>query len=73
MDFGRTKEISEVRGTSLKFNLAVRWQIQGVIYVVDPLKGSPEKLQKLGTVQWDFHHKTASNSLCLAHVQSKYK
>ena len=41
IDFGRTKEISEVRGTSLKFNLDVRWQSLGVIYVVRPLNGSP--------------------------------
>ena len=41
IDFGRTKEISEVRGTSLKFNLEVRWQSQGVIYAVRPLNGSP--------------------------------
>ena len=41
IDFGRTKEISEVRGTSLKFNLDVRWQSQGVIYAVRPLNGSP--------------------------------
>ena len=31
----------EVRGTSLKFNLDVRWQSQGVINVVRPLNGSP--------------------------------
>ena len=41
IDLGRTKEISEVRGTSLKFNLDVRWQSQGVIYAVRPLNGSP--------------------------------
>ena len=44
IDFGRTKEFSEVRGTSLKFNLDVRWQSQGVIYVVRPLNGSPAVL-----------------------------
>ena len=42
IDFGRTKEISEVRGMSLKFNLDVRWQSQGVIYAVRPLNGSPD-------------------------------
>ena len=50
IDFGRTKEISEVRGTSLKFNLDVRWQSQGVIYVVRPLNGSPGKAN---TVNFD--------------------
>ena len=38
--FRRTKEISEVRSTSLKFNLDVRWQSQGVIHVLRPLNGS---------------------------------
>ena len=38
--FRCTKEISEVRSTSLKFNLDVRWQSQGVIYVVRQLNGS---------------------------------
>ena len=42
IDFGWMKEISEVRGTSLKFNLAFPWQSQGIIYVVRPLNGSPD-------------------------------
>ena len=48
IDFGRTKEISEVCGTSLKFNLDVRWQSQGVIYVVRPLNGSPVEMKVAG-------------------------
>ena len=41
IDFERTKEISEVCGMSLKFNLALRWQTQGILYVIHPLNGSP--------------------------------
>ena len=41
INFEWTKEISEVCGKSLKFNLALRWQTQGIIYVVHPLNGSP--------------------------------
>ena len=48
IDFGRIKEISEVCGMSLKFNLDVRWQSQGVIYVVRPLNGSPVEMKDAG-------------------------
>ena len=30
-----------VGSMSLKFNLAVQWQSQGIIYVIRPLNGSP--------------------------------
>ena len=33
---------------SLKFNLDVRWQSQGVIYAIRPLNGSPGKLSPVG-------------------------
>ena len=40
--FGRTKEFSEVRGTSLMCNLGVRSRFLDVIYGVRPPNGSPE-------------------------------
>ena len=52
IDFGRTKEISEVCGTSLKFNLDVRWQSQGVIYAVRPLNGSPGAYKGIVCLAW---------------------
>ena len=41
--FGRTKEFSEVRGTSLMCNLGVRSRLLDVIYGVRPPNGSPGK------------------------------
>ena len=40
--FGRTKEFSEVRGTSLMCNFGVRSRFLDVIYGVRPPNGSPE-------------------------------
>ena len=39
--FGRTKEFSEVRGTSLMCNFGVRSRFLDVIYGVRPPNGSP--------------------------------
>ena len=39
--FGRTKEFSEVHGTSLMCNFGVRSRILDVIYGVRPPNGSP--------------------------------
>ena len=39
--FGRTKEFSEVRSTSLMCNFGVRSRFSDVIYVVRPPNGSP--------------------------------
>ena len=41
--FGRTKEFSEVRGTSLMCNFGVRSRFLDVIYGVRPPNGSPVK------------------------------
>ena len=40
--FGRTKEFSEVRGTSLMCNFGVHSRFLDVIYGVRPPNGSPE-------------------------------
>ena len=45
--FGRTKEFSEVRGTSLMCNFGVRSRFLDVIYDVRPPNGSPEPTFKL--------------------------
>ena len=39
--FGRTREFSEVRGTSLMCNFGVRSRLWDVIYGVHPPNGSP--------------------------------
>ena len=43
--FGRTKEFSEVRGTSLMYNFGVRSRCLDVIYAVRPPNGSPVQEQ----------------------------
>ena len=43
--FGRTKEFSEVRGTSLTCNFGVRSRFLDVIYGVRPPNGSPGQVQ----------------------------
>ena len=44
--FGRTKEFSEVRGTSLMCNFGVHSRFLYVIYGVRPPNGSPDKKKK---------------------------
>ena len=45
--FGRTKEFSEVRGTSLMCNFGVRSRFLDVIYGVRPPNGSPAHKQSV--------------------------
>ena len=48
--FGRTKEFSEVRGTSLMCNFGVRSRFLDVIYGVRPPNGSPAVLEQIPSI-----------------------